>query len=218
MASTILGPVAGFSLLAASFWGTLCFAFRFKGCEWSSDRCCSFSDCNGLRKRCYGLHDRVWPENWILLQDGLPIHRNRQDLCSISDHLEVVEAGRKKRILFPADRSVLVDQTMVNDFRPFGAAMAKLSTGGKTIEREDGSEVELTLALDRKQRIDTAYEVYLGLYQAITGPEERQRLYREFSPGFFNLILIDECHRGARRRITHGARYWITSRPLCRSG
>jgi type I restriction enzyme R subunit len=107
------------------------------------------------------------------------------------------KAGRKKRILFLADRNVLVDQTMVNDFRPFGAAMAKLSTGAKTIEREDGSELELTTALDRKRRIDTAYEVYLGLYQAITGPEERQQLFREFSPGFFDLIVIDECHRGS---------------------
>jgi type I restriction enzyme R subunit len=107
------------------------------------------------------------------------------------------KAGRKKRILFLADRNVLIDQTMVNDFRPFGAAMAKLSTGSKTIERSDGTDVELTLALDKKRRIDTAYEVYLGLYQAITGPEERQKLFREFSPGFFDLIVIDECHRGS---------------------
>ena len=107
------------------------------------------------------------------------------------------KGGRKKRILFLADRNVLVDQTMVNDFRPFGPAMAKLSTGAKTIEREDGSEVELTTALDKKRRIDTAYEVYLGLYQAITGPEDRQKLFREFSPGFFDLIVIDECHRGS---------------------
>src|ERR1700676_3338749 len=62
------------------------------------------------------------------------------------------KAGRKKRILFLADRNVLVDQTMVNDFRPFGKAMAKLSTGAKTIEREDGSEVELTLALGKKRQ------------------------------------------------------------------
>ncbi len=107
------------------------------------------------------------------------------------------KSGRKKRILFLADRNVLVDQTIVNDFRPFGAAMAKLSTGSKTIERQDGTEVELTLALDKKRRIDTAYEIYLGLYQAITGPEERQKLFREFSPGFFDLIVIDECHRGS---------------------
>src|SRR5277367_3125122 len=107
------------------------------------------------------------------------------------------KAGRKKRILFLADRNVLIDQTMVNDFRPFGAAMAKLSTNAKTIERQDGTTVDLTLALDRRRRIDTAFEVYLGLYQAITGPEERQKLYREFSPGFFDLIVIDECHRGS---------------------
>ena len=62
---------------------------------------------------------------------------------------------------------------------------------------QDGSEVELTTALDKKRRIDTAYEIYLGLYQAITGPEERQKLFREFSPGFFDLIVIDECHRGS---------------------
>lgn len=107
------------------------------------------------------------------------------------------KAGLKKRILFLADRNVLIDQTMVNDFRPFGAAMAKLSTNSKTIERQDGSEVDLSLALDRKRRIDTSFEIYLGLYQAITGPEERQKLFREFSPGFFDLIVIDECHRGS---------------------
>ena len=107
------------------------------------------------------------------------------------------KAGRKKRILFLADRNVLVDQTMVNDFRPFGPAMAKLSTHSKTIERADGTAVDLPIAVDKKRRIDTAYEIYLGLYQAITGPEESQKLFREFSPGFFDLIVIDECHRGS---------------------
>ncbi len=107
------------------------------------------------------------------------------------------KAGRKKRILFLADRNVLVDQTMVNDFRPFGAAMAKLSTNTRTIERDDASPIDYTAAIDRKRRIDTAYEIYLALYQAITGPEERQKLYREFSPGFFDLIVTDECHRGS---------------------
>lgn len=107
------------------------------------------------------------------------------------------KAKQKKRILFLADRNILVDQTMVNDFRPFGPAMAKLSTKSKTIERSDGSEVDLTLALDRRRRIDTAYEIYLGLYQAITGPEEAKKLYREFSRDFFDLIVVDECHRGS---------------------
>ena len=108
------------------------------------------------------------------------------------------KAGRKKRILFLADRNLLVDQTMVNDFRPFGAAMAKLSTGSKTIERDDGTEIDLPTAIDKKlRRIDTSYEIYLALYQAITGPEDSQKLYRELSPDFFDLIVIDECHRGS---------------------
>jgi type I restriction enzyme, R subunit len=107
------------------------------------------------------------------------------------------KAGRKKRILYLADRNVLIDQTMVNDFRPFGPAMAKLSTAAKTIERDDGTTIDLTTAIGRQRRIDTAFEIYLGLYQAITGPEERQKLFREFSPDFFDLIVIDECHRGS---------------------
>ena len=105
----------------------------------------------------------------------------------------------KKRILFLADRNILIDQTMVNDFRPFGQAMAKLSTRSKTIERDDGSKTDLSLALDRERRIDTSYEVYLGLYQALTGPEERQKLFKEFSRDFFDLIVIDECHRGSAK-------------------
>jgi type I restriction enzyme, R subunit len=111
------------------------------------------------------------------------------------------KAGQKKRILFLADRNILIDQTMVNDFRPFGGAMAKLSTNAKTIERADGSQIDITLGLekgpDSKRRINAAYEIYLGLYQAITGPEDRQKLFKEFSPGFFDLIVIDECHRGS---------------------
>jgi len=108
------------------------------------------------------------------------------------------KAGRKKRILYLADRNVLIDQTMVNDFRPFGKTMAKLSKSSKTIEQEDGSGGDLPTAVDKKhRRIDTSYEIYLGLYQAITGPEDRQKLYRELSSDFFDLIVVDECHRGS---------------------
>ena len=97
------------------------------------------------------------------------------------------KAGRKKRVLFLADRKVLVDQTRVNDFRPFEGAMAKLSAEAGTIDRDAGGRVT----------INKSFEVYLGLYQAITGPEEHQKLFREFSPEFFDLIVIDECHRGS---------------------
>ena len=99
------------------------------------------------------------------------------------------KAGIKKRVLFLADRNVLIDQTQSNDFRPFGPAMAKLSTRAGTIERGDGAAPT--------RRIDTSYEIYLALYQAITGPEERQKIFRELSPNFFDLIVIDECHRGS---------------------
>jgi type I restriction enzyme R subunit len=107
------------------------------------------------------------------------------------------KAGRAKRVLYLADRNVLIDQTMVNDFRPFGGTMAKLSTKSKTIERDDGTSMDISTAIDTRRRIETAYEIYLGLYQAITGPEERQKIYREFSREFFDLIVIDECHRGS---------------------
>src|ERR1700687_1241852 len=107
------------------------------------------------------------------------------------------KAGRQKRILYLADPNILVHQTMVHDSRPFGAAMAKLSTGTKVIERQDGSSVDVPIAIDKKRRIDTSYEIYLALYQAITGPEEWQQLFRELSPDFFDLIVVDECHRGS---------------------
>jgi type I restriction enzyme R subunit len=118
------------------------------------------------------------------------------------------KAKQKKRILYLSDRNVLVDQTMVNDFRPFGSVMAKLSTGSKTIERDDGTEVALPTALDKKhRRIDTSYEIYLALYQAITGPEDRQKLFRELSPDFFDLIVVDECHRGSAAEDSPGGKY-----------
>lgn len=87
------------------------------------------------------------------------------------------KSGAKKRILFFADRNILVDQTRVNDFKPFGTAMTKIS--------------------DRT--IDKSYEIYLCLYQAVTGNEEDKNIYRQFSPDFFDLIVIDECHRGSAR-------------------
>ncbi len=85
------------------------------------------------------------------------------------------KAGIKQRILFLADRNILIDQTKTNDFKPFGSAMTKI-TGRK---------------------VDTSYEIFLSLYQAITGPEESQKAYKNFSPDFFDLIVIDECHRGS---------------------
>lgn len=108
----------------------------------------------------------------------------------------------QKRILFLADRNILIDQTMVNDFRPFKGAMAKLSPNAKGIERINAQgqvEVEeVDLAVNRGTKlVDKSYEIYLSLYQAVSGTEEAQNIYKQFSPDFFDLIVVDECHRGS---------------------
>ena len=112
------------------------------------------------------------------------------------------KSGARKRILFLADRNILIDQTMVNDFRPFKGAMAKLSPNAKGVERVDAQgsvnieSVELAVNKSTKQ-VDKSYEIYLSLYQAVTGSEEENNIYKQFSPDFFDLIVIDECHRGS---------------------
>ncbi len=85
------------------------------------------------------------------------------------------KAKTKRRILFLADRNILVDQTKTNDFQPFGNAMTKIE----------------------KRQADTSYEIYLALYQAVSGTEEEKNIYKQFSPNFFDLVIVDECHRGS---------------------
>lgn len=85
------------------------------------------------------------------------------------------KSKQKKRILFLADRNILVDQTKNNDFKPFGQAMTKVTN----------------------RTVDKSYEIYLSLYQAVTGSEDEQNIYKQFSPDFFDLVVIDECHRGS---------------------
>lgn len=112
------------------------------------------------------------------------------------------KSGAKKRILFLADRNILIDQTMVNDFRPFKGAMAKLSPNAKGVERVDAQgqvtveDVDLAVNKTTKQ-VDKSYEIYLSLYQAVTGTQEERNIYKQFSPEFFDLIVVDECHRGS---------------------
>ena len=85
------------------------------------------------------------------------------------------KSGAKKRILFLVDRNILADQTKNNDFKPFGKAMTKITN----------------------RTADKAFEIYLSLYQAVTGTEEEQNIYKQFSPEFFDLVVVDECHRGS---------------------
>jgi type I restriction enzyme R subunit len=85
------------------------------------------------------------------------------------------KAKAVKRVLFLADRNILVDQTLVNDFKPFGSVMTKI----------------------KNRKLDPSYEIYLGLYQAITGTSEEEKIFKNVSTDFFDLIIIDECHRGS---------------------
>ena len=83
----------------------------------------------------------------------------------------------KKRILFLADRNILIDQTMANDFKHFGDKMIKVN----------------------RKNVSKAHEIYLALYQSMTGSEEWQDIYKQFSPDFFDLVIVDECHRGSAK-------------------
>ncbi len=80
---------------------------------------------------------------------------------------------KPKRILFLADRNILIDQTMVNDFRPCKGAMAKLSPNAKGIEKVDSQDKliieEVGLAINKSNKqVNKSYEIYLHLYQAVT--------------------------------------------------
>ncbi|MCW3110347.1 MAG: Type site-specific deoxyribonuclease [Segetibacter sp.] len=85
------------------------------------------------------------------------------------------KAGVKKRILFLADRNALIDQTKRGDFRHFKDKMTVV----------------------KNRVVDKSYEVYLALYQGLSGTDEAANAYKQFSPDFFDLIIIDECHRGS---------------------
>jgi len=87
------------------------------------------------------------------------------------------KAKVKKRILFLVDRNILADQAMMNDFKHFGDAMVKI----------------------QHRKVDKSYEIYLALYQGVTGNEEEKKIFKQFSPDFLDLVIVDECHRGSAK-------------------
>jgi type I restriction enzyme, R subunit len=87
------------------------------------------------------------------------------------------KSGAKKRILFLADRNALIDQTKRGDFKHFKDKMTVV----------------------KHRMIDKSYEIYLALYQGLAGADEDANAYKQFSPDFFDLIIIDECHRGSAK-------------------
>lgn len=86
------------------------------------------------------------------------------------------KSGLKKKILFLADRNVLVNQTISGDFKPFAGKMCKIEN----------------------KKLDSSYEIYLGLYQQLSG-EDGFEPFKQFKPEFFDLIVVDECHRGSAK-------------------
>ena len=87
------------------------------------------------------------------------------------------KSGAKKRILFLADRNALIDQTRRGDFKHFKDKMTVV----------------------KHRQIDKSYEIYLALYQGLSGADDESNVYKQFSPDFFDLIVIDECHRGSAK-------------------
>lgn len=90
---------------------------------------------------------------------------------------KLIKSKKINRVLFLADRNILVDQTMLNDFSPISKIMTKI----------------------KNRKIDKSYKVYMALYQAVTGTEDFSNIYKELDKNFFDLIIVDECHRGSAR-------------------
>ncbi|MCM1331243.1 MAG: DEAD/DEAH box helicase family protein [Bacteroides sp.] len=87
------------------------------------------------------------------------------------------KSGAKKKILYLADRNILIDQTMTQDFKPFAKVMCKVKDG----------------------KIDSAYEIYMALYHQLVGKDGEPDPFLQVSPDFFDLIVVDECHRGSAK-------------------
>ncbi len=88
------------------------------------------------------------------------------------------KSKRIKRVLFLADRNILVDQARTGDFRPFGSdIMTKV----------------------QNREVDKSYQIYYALYQSLTGNEEYKNIFKQFSEDFFDIVVIDECHRGSAK-------------------
>lgn len=86
------------------------------------------------------------------------------------------KAGKAHRILYLADRNILIDQTIYNDFKPFDGSITKI----------------------KNRTLDSSYEVYMALYQQLVGTDG-EKIFEEFKPDFFDLIIVDEAHRGSAK-------------------
>lgn len=88
---------------------------------------------------------------------------------------KLLKQKAKRRILYLTDRNILADQPRINDFKHFKGIMTKIT----------------------KRKVDKSFELYFALYQGLSGEEEKSNIYKQFSPNFFDLVIVDECHRGS---------------------
>ena len=90
---------------------------------------------------------------------------------------KLFKSGAKKRILYLADRNILVDQTIIGDFKPLKDNINKI----------------------KNRTADKSREIQFALYQSLTGETEEKKLFKKYSKDYFDLIIIDECHRGSAK-------------------
>ena len=93
----------------------------------------------------------------------------------------LLRSGMKKKILYLADRNILVDQSIQQDFAPLEKTIHKIN-----VAKDDPSSI-------------TSYEVYFSLYQQLVGDDEEEHYSALFQPNFFDLVIVDECHRGSAK-------------------
>ena len=93
----------------------------------------------------------------------------------------LLRSGMKKKILYLADRNILIDQSIQQDFAPLEKTIHKIN-----VAKDDPSSI-------------TSYEVYFSLYQQLVGDDEEEHYSALFQPDFFDLVIVDECHRGSAK-------------------
>ena len=108
---------------------------------------------------------------------------------------KLLKTGTIKRVLYLADRNILIDQTMQQDFRPFEKIMTKV----------------------QDRQMDSSYEIYMSLYQQLAG-DNGSEPFREFQPEFFDLIIVDECHRGSAKEESQWRRILDYFKPAIHIG
>ena len=93
----------------------------------------------------------------------------------------LLQSGMKRKVLYLADRNILVDQSIQQDFAPLEKLIHKIN-----VAKDDPNTI-------------TSYQVYFSLYQQLVGDDDKEHFSELFKPDFFDLVIVDECHRGSAK-------------------